>query len=276
MKHHYMPCFYTKRWTNKLNRLVCWSRKYGKLLSNSHAPSHVGFEHNLYAKNKTCEIEKHSIETELFAKIDDKAAKIFNKIENKGLKSLTTQEMHDLCHFISILPVRSSESVNNASQNSKHFHKTPDTARRNGFFNFDDDIAVNVIAGMCDLKSKHFNFAKTLHNCLMNMNWWTIDFSETKVALLTSDNPINIFMLKDETKFSSISSALDSGYGLLIFPISPTVCLFASKHIQSLEIKKEQLIVFINHRTALFARNYIYSTNIDIESFIEPRFKKMR
>jgi hypothetical protein len=275
MKHHYIPCFYTRRWTDKSKRLISWTRKNGKLLPKPHAPAHVGYEPNLYAKKKTNEIEKHSIETELFAKIDDKAAKVFNNIENKGLKSLTTQEMHDLCLFISTLSVRSSESVNNASQNSKHFHKTPDTARRNGFFNFDDDIAVNTIAGMCDLKSKHFKYAKTLHDCLMNMNWGSVDFFETKVDLLTSDNPINIFMFKDANKFSSVAGALNSGNGLLTFPLSPTVCLFASKNVKSLETDKAQLVELINHHIALGAQNYIYSTNIEVRTFIESRFKIM-
>lgn len=258
MRHHYIPQFYMKKWTNDKNKFICWTYKNGKLCSDLYSTKQIGYAPDLYAKNSPKDIDKHSIERGILKEIEDQASKVLKKLINEGIDSLKTQEKIYWCQFISSLTVRHVNRVNHAHKISKHIFRR-------------ENFVVNTIAEMCDLQSKRTKYSSNFKECLMKMNWWLMDFSETGLDLITSDNPITLDIPEDK-KFRSITEALDSGYGILIFPLSPTICFFASKNINSLYCDKSNLIELINYRTVSRAEHFLCTKTMIQKQFIEKHF----
>jgi hypothetical protein len=72
-RHHYIPCFYSKRWTGTDGRLSQYSRPYGQVVPNRKAPKAVGFESELYSLDGVHPDDRNLLEDHLF-KITDQLA----------------------------------------------------------------------------------------------------------------------------------------------------------------------------------------------------------
>lgn len=96
MDHHYVPQFYTRRWTDSSGKVLCYRRiANGQVTPKPLAPKGTGYHRNLYASPPAIFWESHdaqTIENDFFAPIDNDAAVVLDKLQNGGASSLTDGE----------------------------------------------------------------------------------------------------------------------------------------------------------------------------------------
>jgi hypothetical protein len=73
-KHHYIPRFYLKRWTNANGRLCEFSRPYDKVKARMTSPKGTGYIPNLYTLPNLDPDLADDWERRFFLRLDDRAA----------------------------------------------------------------------------------------------------------------------------------------------------------------------------------------------------------
>jgi Protein of unknown function (DUF4238) len=113
-KHHYLPVFYLKGFSNKKQLLNIYDKSRDAFLTNQNPKSIFYVNHlNNFRHNKRV---KMSLEERLFTPLDTKAFDIFEKIRNFDITEkdpLTPIERFSLLHYLIILYWRSPFSDNN-------------------------------------------------------------------------------------------------------------------------------------------------------------------
>ena len=110
VKHHYVPQFLLRRWTNTAGRLRSFSFRHGKLVSKDLAPRYTGFENGLYAlAANALGIAEDTIERRLFSPLDNNAAKVLAKLERH--EQITEDDHIAWTFFLSSLKVRQPETL---------------------------------------------------------------------------------------------------------------------------------------------------------------------
>lgn len=285
MDHHYCPCFYTKQWANKEGKLLHYTMVYGKIVSRYVTPTETGFKTDLYAKIDTPLQDKHTIEIEYYKEIDNNAAVALQKILKEGLENLSTTEKISWCRFIVSMLTRHPTIVNNAKAMEENvinrqiqLFPTHQQAYYNIRFKkeieyFKKNIAVETLANMATLQSKYdIDMCERYVDALLNISWKIIDFRKTSFKLLTSDYPVVLSPLQSNAKkYDKISDLLLSGDYLLSFPLTPSLCFYASIDKNKIITHHNQLIKLQNNVTVLKAKNFVYASDKSQESFIRKR-----
>ena len=82
MKHHYVPQFLLRRWTNAVGRLHVFKVRAGRVVCDEHSPEYTGYEKGLYAVPAgAVGLSDDIIEKKLFGPIDDHASRVLEKLE---------------------------------------------------------------------------------------------------------------------------------------------------------------------------------------------------
>ncbi len=111
MRHHYIPCFYTKRWIGADKRLCEFSRPHTIVKPKRVYPSGTGYAEDLYAIPQVADDKKHLLETRFMKRIDQKARDILENIENYGTNSLTRDDRLFWATFLISIMQRSPEKL---------------------------------------------------------------------------------------------------------------------------------------------------------------------
>ena len=122
MRHYYVPQFLLSPWAeNTLDvKLEVFRLDLPHLPSSRHAPKYTGYGDDLSAlsKDAVAGMEKQSIEMLFLKRVDNNAARVRNKLENYGLKSLTGEDRVDWVRFIMSLRIRQPDIVHMLKQES--------------------------------------------------------------------------------------------------------------------------------------------------------------
>ena len=111
MRHHYIPCFYTKRWAGSDRKLCEFSRPHSKVKAKRVAPAGTGYADDLYAIPRTSTDRKHLIEKQFMGSIDQRANDVLVKIETGRIASLTSDERICWATFLISIMQRSPDKV---------------------------------------------------------------------------------------------------------------------------------------------------------------------
>ncbi len=238
MKHHYLPIFYTKKWGNKNGKIFYYSIKNNKIICHDITPRNTGYEIDLYAKKIIEEESRHSIETGCYKIIDDKAAKILNRIIANEINILSITEKNDWCRFLVSMMTRHSSIVFDAKARGVDIitSKASDLTTIQQQHHMDDinywkdHIGLETLVAITTPEHKNgLGMFEKYNEALLKMTWWIEDFSKTSFALLTSDYPLSISPLKpNHRKFSTLTEILLSGDYLLSLPLTPELCFYAA------------------------------------------------
>jgi hypothetical protein len=101
-KHHYIPKFYLKGFTNENGTFAVYDKLTGRIKKGEHFPDSHFFEFN----RNTLEIEGNKtdfLETKLYSKLDDDLAPFFQKIRESDIQYLTFENLFPIKMFISFL-----------------------------------------------------------------------------------------------------------------------------------------------------------------------------
>lgn len=282
MRHHYVPEFLQKPWTENSpdGKLEVFRLDLPNLPSRRHAPKYTGFEPDLFALSEDviAGMEKQAIEKLFLRVIDNNAALVRIKMENEGLKSITTEERMDWARFLMSLRIRQPDIVDMLIQESATHLRA--TLNENPYEY--EELATNEDAptleewteanfpGLIDNFGLSF-FHELIDNqeigeIILTMRWWLWDFAEAPHDLLLSDHPC-IF-----------TSNIKDPSCVIALPIHPRKAFLATKCDTAAKIIRQQqprdLVIRINESIVNQARVRVYAKNETPRRFIQNRLAR--
>jgi hypothetical protein len=285
MRHHYVPEFLQKPWTENTSdgKLEVFRLDLSHVPSLRHTPKHTGFDDNLYAltKDAVAGMDQQAVEKLFLRNVDNSAALVRNKLERQGLMSLTLEDKVHWTRFIMSLPFRQPDIVHllkqSATENLKEsLNEDPEE--------YEELNSAGDPLSLEELTEKEYpglieNFGLSFFdqlvdnplygNKILNMNWWLWDFQDVPYELLLSDHPC------------MFTSGIDDPKCIIALPISPKKAFMAIQSDQIAKtlrrVKPKDLVMLINESIFMQARVRIYARNqLPARRFIENRMHKRK
>lgn len=275
-KHHYIPEFWSKRWTGPDGLAERYTRPYhGKVVAYRKPPSAIGWREALY-ELPSFQGVKRNFEVEFFKKIDQRASDLFDRIEKSSQVSLTKIETVSFSLFILSLLHRSPSSISllefstkrtleniilDLSKKYENIRSNKDPKTFEEFYYHYDDIKKlshlsNVFATLI--------LSENLANFISNLHWFKIDLSGSRFQLLLSDDPL------------IRTNGLAKPDGHLALPISPRLALigvYERSYFKSIASQSSTTLArLMNTQTVESAREFVVATDRRQEKFITRRF----
>ena len=301
MKQHYVPQFYLKNWAHQGNQVYTYLISDGKTKLVRAPTSSTSFKKDLYKQHNVK--DEQWIEKEHFQRVDRDASVVFKKISHNEGAFLTDLEKNHFSEFLASLPYRNQDIINNAHMElpgiSSEIHselkkKTlpemhAELDEKVEIYN-KDLVTKTIVSTISPIGSKLNPYGLKYFNdnmgALLNSFWWIEDFSSLCFTVITSDNPIGVFMDPDLREFLKspyassrgiFSIVLSFGY-LVSFPISPTRILFIHRNKVDLgdiflDKHRKRLLKF--HNKAMITRKvkFVYAIDDSQDKFIKKHFK---
>lgn len=273
--HHYIPVFLTKAWADSSGTVIRYS-KHRHVSSKRVFPRAVFWREDLYRLPMNSGVEAQRIEDEFLKKLDCSASQIHRKLNSDQSTSLTSDEKIEWSIFLLSLILRSPQNIN--AQKARMAGYWSETIRQ---LSLDYDRLKN------DNDPKTFEeFAQTLHpqsseqygleilptlmvnqkiaEFMTNLRWSIIDTAESRFGLLLSDDPV------------FIPTGLETDYGVIAVPISPTRIFVAARQIETLQLIRRlspnNIVRNINKWSVEGAREYVVACDAGQDDFVKARF----
>ena len=276
VKHHYVPQFLLRRWTNRAGKLHIFAIRNGKLVWSERTPEYTGYENGLYALiAKTFGYSEDHLEKKLFVPIDNNAAKVLEKLERHV--AITQDEHLAWTFFLSSLRMRQPDTL--------------EFLRTQGIVRLKQRLAEQDIATLPpdwstteQWLNHHFPGAMEVYSLaswlpimiaqpsVMDafgaLNWWFHEFKPEAPKLLLSDLPIHWEGGFNEPTF------------LIQLPIAPDRVFFGARSKETEHIIKQMsgadLIRRVNRTTLASSSDRIWALNGDeAKKFIEDNIEIM-
>jgi hypothetical protein len=251
-----------------------------KLCSDRHRPKHTGYEHDLYAFSEpiVAGVPKHAVETLFLKHVDNLAAIVRKKLDEKGLRSLSQRDRSDWVRFLMSLRIRQPRIVLSLrNESADHLRKTlMDQPEQ-----YEELAQLGEPPTLIDWAEQHFpglieNFGLSffhelvdnpdIGNRIFKMKWWIWDFSNQSHDLLLSDHPC-IF-----------TSQIDDPDLIVTLPITPKKAFMATQSERVASIMRRQdpkfLLMRMNESSLSQAVVRIYARNAASERFIRNRLSR--
>ncbi len=259
-KHHYLPQFYLKGFSQDKSHLHIFDKKMGKNESQFRyqTTEKIAYENNLYTY-RTKDLKKETLEI-YFSQIESLAKKVIARLENRT--DITPKERGHLSLFIALLwfrtPTWKTETLGLQSELAEkmirmryHFPQQKELMR--DFFekkgkHFTDeeldnmiDFAVNPKRSKIVIKfppehwiKQMLKLANDVYIYLAHCGW-EVKHATRKYAFLTSDNPVLLIPSEKPHPFY--------GFGLLTPGVKKTIPLTANMYLAMHE-PQEGLVLF--------------------------------
>lgn len=199
MKHHYVPQFFLKRWSNAAGKVHVFSIRNGVIVSSTRTPEYTGFEHDLYGLvANTLGFGLDHIEKRLFGPIDSNAAVVLDKLERHEV--ISEDEHIAWTFFLSSLRIRQPDVLAFLRKDGIARMKAalverdastlpPGAASTKTWFNFNYPGAIEAMT------LTHWLPRIILHDGVTaafgDLRWWIREFDPDEAGLLLSDLPIH-------------------------------------------------------------------------------------
>ena len=201
-KHHYIPIFYLKQWSQADGKIFEYKKLERKIAERRTHPSGTGYRTELYHIKGLPSNQPQDVEIKFMRPVDTKANDALKKILNDDGKPWDHKMRSAWARFIMSLIYRNPESVedfnaklvdewNTALQDIKSDYdekKTKDDPAT--FDEFRAQLepeapyksASNLLKGMID--------NPRIGQTIFDMHWSRIELSDSRISLLTSDRPL--------------------------------------------------------------------------------------
>jgi hypothetical protein len=276
VKHHYVPQFLLRRWTNETGRLHCFSVRNGRLVCSERAPEYTGFEKDLYGilANALGVGEDH-LEKRLFGPIDSNAARVLDKLEQHRV--LTEDEHIAWTFFLSSLRIRQPDVLRFLRNEGMTRLRATLAARDRqtlpeGWPPTEEWFNRNHPGAMEAMTLTSWLPKMILHDGVMdafaNMRWWLREFDAGQPALLLSDLPIHW------------EGGFTSNEFMIQLPLGPRRVFFGARSAEIGQILDRippgELIRRVNLTTIAAAADRIWAYEwADAAAFIEANLDKI-
>lgn len=278
-KHHYIPIFYTKRWTDSDGRVTVFSRPYRNVIDRKVFPKGIGYEFELYKINAEGIAHPQQVEERYFKPVDSLAADVLQKFELVGNGiSWNARNRSAWTRFLLSLLLRAPEDVEVlrgiwqteyltfSEGEEEEYRRSKGVNDPPTFFEW-----VKLRPASELEVSFHRAYLKLLDNekigeFINGMVWRVIRVPENAYPLLTSDRPL------------IRTNGLDTNQGHIVLPIGPKLIFIAAanRNIANVieKIKINRLVKEINRQVSASAVRFVVSDSIHQFEFIKKHFAK--
>ena len=252
MKHHYVPQFLLRRWTDASGKVRTYSVRDDRVTISDLGPRYTGYENRLYALAATIAgVGKDHLEKRLFGPIDSNAARALDKLERRVM--LSEDDQIAWTFFLASLRMRQPDVLDFLrAEGRMHLAQTLaelDAATlpigdpgSEAWFERNFPGAIDDTSLTSWLPRIIFN--DEVMETFGDLNWWWREFEPHVPRLLLSDLPIHW------------EGGLRQGDFMIQLPIAPNRVFFGTQ-AESTEailsaMEPEQLVERVN-RTSLAA-----------------------
>lgn len=279
-RHHYIPCFYTSRWTGEDGRL-CVFRKdaYKGVVHRRLAPKATGYQDRLYELRHALPEAAQKIEQELFRPVDTQASEALAAFESGvNPQSVGNKLREGWARFLLSLLLRCPEDIAFLKANwhayiakispdmEEDYAKERDPSDSTTLAQLVETATPAYIEDTSMLALRFLISGEQSVPDILDTHWAIFDTSKSRFSLLTSDRPI--------VKLR----ALDPQYLHMAIPIGPHF-LFAiferpRPSISLARSSADRLVMECNRNVVEGAAKYVYGINASQRSFVSANFGK--
>lgn len=283
MKHHYVPQFLLRAWSDKTpdGKVETFRLDLPGIPSTRHAPRHTAFENDLYALTRevVAGLEKHAVERRFLRIVDDAAARVRQKLDTEGLNVLSVDERMEWARFLMSLHVRQPHRVHHLRTLAAEQLHAKLTERPERYEELTGKGAPPTLLewtkqqfpGLIESFGMSF-FHEVVDNPeigtkILGMRWWLWDLSEAPHELLISDQPC-IF-----------THGINDPSLIIALPVGPRKAFMTtnSDHAASVvrNLHPRELVSRMNSSSLNRARVRVYATDARQRRFIENRMARI-
>lgn len=276
--HHFVPCFYTRRWTTGSPATLCeFRRPFDVVKPKRVAPKGTGYVNKLYALGHLPPEQQQELEKEFFKPIDTRAADALAEIE-KGVANDQWKPALRLAwvRFLMTLLMRMPADMElmKASYSREFSYVTEQQRRsyqqrRHPSWPPTFDEALRTLSKQ-ETEDQGLRLATILMrnqkitDRILAMHWTTLDTSSANWPLLTSDRPVQV------------TGKLGERATKLIVPVGPNrlyVGTFNRAEAERFLITNtSQLVSRSNRAVTQAAVKYVYGVNDEQLGFVSKHF----
>ena len=262
-KHHYIPVFYLREWTNADGRLVEFSRPTGKEVHpRSTAPKGTGYIRGLYRLNHLSGDGAEAFERFFFSLVDNLAKDSLDILLGRNKVPFNDRSRSAWSRFVLGMLFRNPERLASTSKYIEDFmldnyaqdHAAYEAQKAEDDPDYLEYLVRNVAYSTIDW-TKGMLESPTLGQHMSNMYWSVRDVSDGGLTLFTSDRPV------------VMTNGLGYDWSNLVMPISPTKAFMACNTVALMnELKSMKTMEFIslcNMKVLRYAQKYAWNTNDD-------------
>lgn len=275
-KHHYIPIFYLKAWTNEQGNFCEFSRPYRAVAYKWRHPSATGYQENLYSVPGVPPEEAEAIEKEHMALVDSTAAQVHQKFLANGKDDLIAGQRVAWSRFLYAMMFRNPEHIAGMDLRFKaaapafveeYREIYPEVRRDSDPLTFDEfkDLYLSRGANISVLPSIPFLLrSRRIVGEIQSFHFWTATLGDySNLKFLTSDRPI----------------IMNNGLGKLeahiVIPLSPRVLFIAARgrwlHDRISKMPNAALAKLVNDKVARQSHRYVYGNDTSQQRFISKR-----
>jgi hypothetical protein len=256
-KHHYLPEFYTRRWTSEGDgRMVrFWRKPTGEIERRRVVPGGIGFQDHLYTiPDQDDERAAYSLEEELFRVVDHYGANCLEELLKGNIPS-TDKARSRWAAFILSLAFRTPKDLLASKQAfaliAQKLYPEAECS----------EVAAEQLAKQNLWKAIDNKF---LGNVIINMEWDVLDLTGCGIKAMTSDNPLVM---------SNGLKPPEGNYSLALSPDHIFVCSWGGPlRTRALNLPRKLMAKTYNRYLVQRARDYVVASNDDSRLFVEKHF----
>lgn len=275
-RHHYLPEFYQRRWSNNDDLLTVYRRNRSGLEVKHKPPSAIGYGKELYSvRSEQDPKRRQALERVFMGAVDNSAAEALNEMEATGAPPVAPKLRNGWARFIMRLINSSPRRVDyfraeleqhekvilreiEESYDKKRGPNDPLTydefLRKMDHRSVDRSLAL-LIQGLVD--------SPLIGSALVRMEWALLTLPVGTFDLLASDMPV------------MRSNGLGDKGGFAKMPIGPRKIFLAAHRsdvIRSFATQKPKALVrALNHAVAIQAEHFVIATSETQTPFIDRR-----
>ena len=278
-RHHYIPKFYSKRWTGEDLKLIEFSRPYEKLQFKKVYPVQTGFAERLYEMKGVPASAAQKVEDEFMKPIDSDAAVALGMLEmgdthihtdskwrsawSQFLISLLMRTPKDLAVLAQVLEDDWARDFPKFEKDYLANRKPDDPATLQEFI---DQKDLAYMARWTIDTARQLMSHDQLGQQLNSLRWFVLTTGSDATEFLTSDRPV------------VMSGTLTADNSYLYLPIGPHVLFVAVANAAAEQRIKRfptaELVESTNKLVTRQATKYVYAADNKSMPFVEEHFGK--
>ena len=279
-RHHYTPCFYTKRWANRDGKVCVYTRPWDRVVDRWKHPSAFGYKDRLNTTFRPDGTPETKLETQVFTPIDTRANEAVEHIIRHPGKALNRELRSGFTRLILSLLYRHPTKIEELRQGLASDVKSRMEEVRADYVAGKDiglpkgttlDEAIAEIRrdaleqGWASIVANLLSDSLT-GNHIMNMLWHVRQIQHADHTLLTGDQPV--------IHYNGISKP----DGHIALALSPQYLFFATNNrrvTQNVSYVSDSFLVGrFNHEIARLAIDFVCGDSTSHAAFVQARLKR--
>ena len=279
--HHFIPCFYSKRWALNAGNLCEFSKPYDLIKARRTSPKGTGYVRGGYALHNVALDEVNRLEERFYKPVDTRAADALALLEAGVSDSDWPPRLREAwTRFVFSLLLRMPEdmAILEASYAHELAYLTQQQEREYAVRRLRswlpslaaaiEMLNVEEAAGQAkEMATKRMQKSRISEN-MSALHWTTIDVYTANRALLTSDRPVQC------------NGKLGDRSTTLILPIGPDrlfVAAWSKSHLEMIRQRSpDRLVSRSNQAVARAADRFVYGVDDSMLGIVQKSFRRAR